>query len=105
MRVWASLLVVALASTVPGSGRAEPSDDATPEPEIVATPAKPPTITPRQARDHTGEDVIVEGRVHGVHVSQLATVLAFAPNFAGFTATIHVADLARFPENIHDTGP
>ncbi len=105
MRVWASLLVVALAAAVPGSGRAEPVDAPSPPAEVAerGATAALPTITPRQAPDHAGEDVLVEGRVHAVHVSQLATVLAFAPNFAGFTATIHVADLARFPKNIHKT--
>jgi len=107
MRVWASLLVVALASATPGSA-GEPADDAGPpaeptEREIVTTTEGPVTITPRQASDHPGEDVVVEGRVHAVHVSRLATVIAFAPNFAGFTATIHVADLPRFPKNVHET--
>jgi len=51
------------------------------------------------AGEHVGEEVTIEGRVVSAHASPLATVLAFTPNFAGFTATILAADRPKFPNN------
>src|SRR5262245_35177713 len=68
----------------------------------TATPGEPvPTAIPdRRAADYVGQQVTIEGRVVATHESPLATVFAFAPNFAGFTATILAADRGRFPADI-----
>jgi hypothetical protein len=52
-----------------------------------------------RAGEHVGEEVTIEGRVVSAHAAPLATVLAFTPNFAGFTATILAADRPKFPNN------
>jgi hypothetical protein len=70
------------------------------KPAPAASPAGPPVVSESEAAQHVGEEVTVEGRVHATHVSQLATVLAFAPNFSGFTATIHAGDRDRFPADL-----
>ena len=62
--------------------------------------AEPPLVAATRAGEHVGEEVTVEGRVVATHVSQLATVFAFAPNFAGFTASILAADRAKFPTDV-----
>ncbi len=62
--------------------------------------AEPEQVSGTNAKEYVGREVAIEGRVVAVHVSPLATVLAFAPNFAGFTATILAADRPRFPDNI-----
>jgi hypothetical protein len=53
-----------------------------------------------KAADYVGKDVTIEGRVVATHESPIAAVLAFAPNFAGFTATILAADRAKFPPDL-----
>lgn len=55
-----------------------------------------------RAADYVGKDVTIEGRVVATHESPTATVLAFAPNFAGFTATILAADRANFPADLDE---
>jgi hypothetical protein len=52
------------------------------------------------AAQHVGTEATVEGRIVATHTSPLATVLGFAPNYAGFTATILTADRAKFPSDI-----
>jgi hypothetical protein len=53
-----------------------------------------------QANQHIGEQVTLEGRVVATHSSSLATVIAFAPNFAGFTAKILAGDQSKFPADL-----
>jgi len=73
---------------------------------VASPPAAPPaaapapTIAGSRAGDYVGQDVTIEGRVAAVHESPLATVLAFSPNFAGFTATILAADRDKFPRDL-----
>ena len=64
--------------------------------------AEPELVSGTRAAEYVGREVAIEGRVVAVHVSPLATVLAFAPNFAGLTATILAADRSRFPDDIAD---
>lgn len=71
----------------------------------VAAGAGAETIPNSQAKDHVGKEVTVEGRIVATHASPLATVLAFAPNFAGFTATILAADRAKFPAALEEVYP
>jgi hypothetical protein len=78
-----------------GAVGAEPPAPSAPPP-AEAEPAVPDTA----AADHVGEQVTIEGRVYATHVSPLATVLAFGPNFSGFTATIQAADRIKFPGDI-----
>lgn len=53
-----------------------------------------------RAAEHVGEEVTVEGRVVATHSSQLATVIAFNANFAGFTAKILAGDRPKFPPDL-----
>lgn len=53
-----------------------------------------------RAGEHVGEEVVLEGRVVAMHTSPLATVLAFNPNFAGFTAKILAGDRSKFPSDL-----
>lgn len=53
-----------------------------------------------RAGEHVGEEITLEGRVVATHSSPLATVLAFNPNFAGFTAKILPSDRAKFPADL-----
>jgi len=55
------------------------------------------TIPWDQAEDHVGETVTVEGRVLGIHCSQLSCLLAFDPTFNRFTALIQAEHFNRFP--------
>jgi hypothetical protein len=48
------------------------------------------------AEQHVGEQVVVEGRVMGVHCSRLSCLLAFDPTFNRFTAVIQAKDFDRF---------
>jgi hypothetical protein len=64
----------------------------------VAAAADPVPVA--QANQHIGEQVTLEGRVVATHSSSLATVLAFAPNFAGFTAKILAGDQSKFPVDL-----
>jgi len=57
-------------------------------------------VADTRAREFVGQDVTIEGRVTAIHESPLATVLAFAPNFAGFTATILAGDRDKFPSDL-----
>lgn len=50
-----------------------------------------------EAEDHVGEEVAVEGRVLGVHCSQLACLLAFEPTFNRFTAVVQARSFGIFP--------
>ena len=58
------------------------------------------TVPASRAGEFIGRDVTIEGRVVAAYDSPLATVLAFAPNFAGFTARILAADRAKFPTDV-----
>ena len=49
------------------------------------------------AEQHIGEEAIVEGRVLGVHCSQLSCLLAFDPTFNRFTAVVQAENFGRFP--------
>jgi hypothetical protein len=59
-----------------------------------------PVIAGSRAREYVGQAVTIEGRVAAIHESPLASVLAFAPNFAGFTATILAGDRDKFPSDL-----
>jgi hypothetical protein len=59
--------------------------------------AEPPVIGWEQAAQHIGKEVIVEGRVMGVHCSPLSCLLAFEPTFNGFTAVIQARSFDTFP--------
>src|SRR5262245_22260998 len=95
MRIWVVVFVVlGLAPGLPplAAGIAAEAETA---PAPAAAPAGP-TIAGSRAGDYVGQDVTIEGRVVAIHDSPLATVIAFAPNFAGFTATILAADRDKF---------
>jgi hypothetical protein len=67
----------------------------------LASSARGAEIVPAaRANDYVGRDVTVEGRIVAMHDSPLASVLAFAPNFAGFTASILAGDRAKFPPDL-----
>lgn len=66
----------------------------------LAMPALGEVVPASRAGDYVGHDVTIEGRVVAAYESPLATVLAFAPNFAGFTARILAADRAKFPADL-----
>ncbi len=55
------------------------------------------TVPVSRAGEFVGHEATIEGRVVGAYDSPLATVLAFAPNFAGFTVRILAADRVKFP--------
>jgi hypothetical protein len=65
-----------------------------------ARAAAPSAIAGSRAGDYVGQEVTIEGRVTAIHESPLATVLAFAQNFAGFTATILASDREKFPVDL-----
>src|SRR5690242_2490818 len=69
-----------------------------------AMPAAAADVVPAaRAGEYVGRgDVTIEGRVVAAYASPLATVLAFAPNFAGFTATILAGDRAKFPGDLDE---
>jgi hypothetical protein len=54
-------------------------------------------ISWEEAGKHVGEVAIVEGRVLGVHCSQLSCLLAFEPTFNGFTAVVQAENFKTFP--------
>jgi hypothetical protein len=58
---------------------------------------EPPVIGWEEAARHVGEEVVVEGRVMGVHCSPLSCLLAFEPTFNGFTAVVQAAAFDTFP--------
>jgi hypothetical protein len=66
----------------------------------LARPAVAEIVPSAHANDYVGREVVVEGRVVAMHDSPLASVFAFAPNFAGFTATILAGDRAKFPSDL-----
>jgi hypothetical protein len=67
----------------------------------AARPAGAPVaIAGSKASDYVGQEVTIEGRVTAIHESPLATVLGFAHNFAGFTATILAGDRDKFPADL-----
>jgi hypothetical protein len=68
----------------------------------AATSVQAETVPASRAGEYVGRDVTVEGRVVATHVSPTATVVAFAPNFAGFTATILASDRAKFPADFEE---
>ncbi len=95
---WRSASVVVMGSMLAASVAVLAAD-----PPVVPAPAAAPalpTITGSRAGDYVGQDVTVEGRVAAIHESPLATVVAFSPNFAGFTATILAADRDKFPSDL-----
>ncbi len=66
----------------------------------LATPALAEVVPVSRASEYVGHDVTIEGRVVAAYDSPLATVLAFAPNFAGFTAAILARDRPKFPADV-----
>jgi hypothetical protein len=69
---------------------------------VIALPSRgrAETVPAAKAHDYVGKDVTVEGRIVAMHDSPLASVIAFQPNFAGFTATILAGDRAKFPADL-----
>ncbi len=67
---------------------------------LVALGAAAETVPVGKATDYVGKDVTIEGRVVATYESPLATVLAFGPNFAGFTASILAGDRPKFPSDL-----
>lgn len=67
---------------------------------LVAATAVAEPIAEDKAADHVGKEVTIEGRVFATHSSPLSTVLAFKPNFAGFTVSILAADRPKFPPDM-----
>jgi SmpA/OmlA family protein len=55
------------------------------------------TVPWDEAEKHVGEETTVEGRVLGVHCSQLSCLLAFDPTFNRFTAVIQAESFDTFP--------
>ena len=66
----------------------------------AAASAESAPVPVGRAAEHVGEEATLEGRIVATHASPLAIVLGFAPNFAGFTATILAADRAKFPSDV-----
>jgi hypothetical protein len=64
---------------------------------VTIARADTPTVTWEEAGKHVGEEVIVDGRVLGVHCSPLSCLLAFEPTFNGFTAVIQAEKFSIFP--------
>src|SRR5499426_3842974 len=65
---------------------------------LGATPARgAEPISWEETDHHVGEEATVEGRVLGVHCSQLSCLLAFDPTFNRFTVVIQAASFDTFP--------
>jgi hypothetical protein len=94
---WVVASVLAAAATA-----VQAADSSTIEvaPAAAPAPAAGPMIAGNRAGDYVGQEVTVEGRAVAIHESPLATVIGFAPNFAGFTATILAADRDKFPTDL-----
>ena len=72
---------------------------------VLAQPARAAdSVVQWDAADqYVGQEVTVEGRVVGVHCSQLACLLAFDPSFNHFTIVVQAKDFSRFPPDALDT--
>ncbi|MCC6848460.1 MAG: hypothetical protein IT294_08170 [Deltaproteobacteria bacterium] len=100
MRIGRALSAAGIALLLASVGRAA---DPSPSPGTdSASPAAAPTtlVGGNRAGDYVGQEVTIEGRVAAIHESPLATVVAFSPNFAGFTATILAGDRDKFPSDL-----
>jgi hypothetical protein len=66
---------------------------------LAAVPAVAATtvITWDEAENHVGEEVVVKGRVLGVHCSPTACLLAFEPGFNRFTAVVQARSFDVLP--------
>ena len=96
-----TVAVLALGWSVVGIAMMSATSIAAEAPKPVpASVATPPAVAGSRASEYVGQEVTIEGRVTAVHESPLATVLAFAQNFAGFTATILAADRDKFPPDL-----
>jgi hypothetical protein len=84
----------------PATGAAPSAGEPAPAEGAAPAAAEPAAVPDTRAAEHVGREVTIEGRVYAIHVSPLATVLSFAPNFSGFTATILAADRERFPTDV-----
>jgi len=54
-------------------------------------------ISWEDAEKHVGEDVVVEGRVLGIHCSPTSCLLAFDPSFNRFTAVVQAESFKTLP--------
>jgi hypothetical protein len=65
----------------------------------IALPARAATtyIAWDEAEQHVGQEVVVKGRVLGVHCSPTSCLLAFEPTFNRFTAVIEAKNFDTFP--------
>src|SRR5262245_51474315 len=104
MRYAALALVLAAAlparaADTPARAAGTPARAADTPARAADTPARAAdtTIPWDQAEQHVGETVTVEGRVLGIHCSQLSCLLAFDPTFNRFTALIQAEHFKRFP--------
>ncbi|MCC6764109.1 MAG: hypothetical protein IT293_05545 [Deltaproteobacteria bacterium] len=91
-------LVLLAASAVRAADPDAPAAAASPAPPAASAPGI--LVAGSRAGDYVGRQVTVEGRVAAIHESPLATVVAFSPNFAGFTATILAGDRDKFPRDL-----
>src|SRR5262249_4039000 len=89
----------ARAAAPPARAADTPAQSAPPPARPAAPPARAvDTAIPwDQTEQHVGETVVVEGRVLGVHCSQLSCLLAFDPTFNRFTAVVQAENFDRFP--------
>ena len=68
----------------------------------IPVPEGPKIITARQAGEHIGKEVIVEGRIAATHTSPLSTLLSFKEDFNGLAAVIRPTDRDAFPSEPED---
>jgi len=92
-----SVLVVVLTALRAAAADPQPSSQPAPQPAPQEPVRQEPVIGWEQAGDHMNEEVVVEGRVVGVHCSQLSCLLAFEPTFNKFTAVVQAHDFDKFP--------
>lgn len=59
--------------------------------------AAPEPISWDEAEKHVGEEVVVEGRVLGIHCSPTSCLLAFDPTFNRFTVAVQARSFKAFP--------
>jgi len=103
-RVPIALTVLFSVARVSAAAAADPMPASTPARVTIVAAPTPLALTAdsgipaARAADHIGETATIVGRIVAIHASPAATVLAFAANFAGFTATILAADRDKFPE-------
>jgi hypothetical protein len=61
------------------------------------------TITWDDAEKHVGQEVVVDGRVMGIHCSPTSCLLAFDPTFNRFTAVVQAESFKVLPPDVLDS--